>query len=110
MSIEQPGFADDGFEFGEAQLDGVEVGTVGRQEAQRRAGRFNSVAHAVDFVAARLSAITMSPGCNVGTRICFDVGEEAGPVYRAIEDPRRGEPRHPQRGDEGTVSHRPWGA
>ncbi len=31
------GFADDGFEFGEAQLDGVEVGTVGRQEAQRRA-------------------------------------------------------------------------
>ena len=50
MSIERPGFADDGFEFGEAQLDGVEVGTVGRQEAQRRAGRFNSVAPAVDFV------------------------------------------------------------
>ena len=42
------GLADDSFEFGEAQLDGVEVGTVGRQEAQRRAGRFNSVAQEVD--------------------------------------------------------------
>ena len=62
------GRADDGFEFGEAELDGVEVGTVGRQEAQRRAGRFNGGPHAGDLVG--LSAITMSPGCNVGTRIC----------------------------------------
>ena len=30
------GFADDGFEFGEAQLDGVEVGTVGRQASRFR--------------------------------------------------------------------------
>ena len=35
------GRADDGFECGEAELDRVEVGAVGRQEAQGRAGRFN---------------------------------------------------------------------
>ena len=64
------GFADDGFEFGEAQLDGVEVGTVGRQEAQRRAGASIAWRTPSTLCAARLSVITMSPGCNVGTRIC----------------------------------------
>ena len=73
------GFADDGFEFGEAQLDGVEVGTVGRQEAQRRAGRFKSVATPSTLCAARLSAITMSPGCNVGTRICSTEARKLAP-------------------------------
>ena len=33
----------------------------------------------------------------------FDVGEETGPVHRAIEDPRGGEPGHPQGGDEGAA-------
>ena len=97
------GFADDGFEFGEAQLDGVEVGTVGRQEAQRRAGRFNSVAHAVDFVRGEVVGNHHVTGLQRRYEDLFDVGEEAGPVHRAIEDPRRGEPRHPQRGDEGTA-------
>ena len=64
---------DDGFELGEAQLDGVEVGTIRRQEPQRR------------------------------NEDLFDIGQEAGPVHRAIEDPGGGEPRHPQRGDEGAA-------
>ena len=81
MSIErQRALRDDGFEFGEAQLDGVEVGTVGRQEAQRRAGRFAWRTPST-LCAARLSAITMSPGCNVGT--C----STAGPVHRASRTP-----------------------
>ena len=97
------GFADDGFEFGEAQLDGVEVGTVGRQEAQRRAGRCNRVAHAVDFVRGEVVGNHPVTGLQRRYEDLFDGGEEAGPVHRAIEDPRRGEPRHPQRGDEGTA-------
>ena len=48
------GLADDGLELGEAQLDGVEVGAVGREEAQRRADGFNGVAHAVDFVSGEI--------------------------------------------------------
>lgn len=33
--------AQNSFEFGETQLDGIEVGTVGGQEAERRADRFD---------------------------------------------------------------------
>ena len=96
------GFADDGFEFGEAQLDGVEVGTVGRQEAQRRAAA--SIAWRTPRLCARRGC-RQSPCHRAATSVrgSADVGEEAGPVHRAIEDPRRGEPRHPQRGDEGTA-------
>ena len=35
------GLTDNRFEFGEAEFDGVEVGAVGRQEPQRRAGGCN---------------------------------------------------------------------
>ena len=48
------GLAHDGFECGEAQLDGVEVGAVGREEAQRRADGFNGVAYAGDFVSGEI--------------------------------------------------------
>ena len=64
-----------------AQLDGVEVGTVGRQEAQRRVGRFNSVAPAVDFVRGEVVGNHHVTGLQRRY-----VGEEAGPVHRAIED------------------------
>ncbi len=53
--------------------------------------------------AARLSAITMSPGLQGRHEDLFDGGEETGPVHRAIEDPGGGEPGHPQRRDEGTA-------
>ena len=64
------GLTDNRFEFGEAELDGIEVGAVGRQEPQRRAGGCNGGLPPSTLWAARLSAITMSPGCKVGTRIC----------------------------------------
>ena len=53
--------------------------------------------------AARLFAITMSPGWKVGTRICSTSARKLAPVHRAIQDPGRGESRHPQRGDEGAA-------
>ena len=97
------GLAHDGFEFGEAQLDRVEVGAVGRQEAQRRAGRFNSVAHAGDCVRGEIVGNHHVTGLQRRHEDLFDVGEEAGPVHRSIQDPRGGEPRHAQRGDEGAA-------
>ena len=97
------GFADDGFEFGEAQLDGVEVGAVGREEAQRRADGFNGVAHAVDFVSGEIVGNHDVAGLQRRHEDLFDVGEEADPVHRAIQDAWSGQPRHPQRGDEGAA-------
>ncbi len=103
------GLAHDGFEFGEAQLDGVEVGAVGRQEAQRRADGFNGVAHAVDFVSGEIVSDHDVAGVQRRHEDLFNVGEEAGPVHRAVEDPGGGEPRHPQRGDEGAALPPPLG-
>ncbi len=59
--------------------------------------------HAVDFVRGEVVGNHHVTGLQRRYEDLFDVGEEAGPVHRAIEDPRRGEPRHPQRGDEGTA-------
>ncbi len=103
------GLADDGLEFGEAQLDGVEVGAVGREEAQRRADGFNGVAHAVDFVSGEIVSDHDVAGVQRRHEDLFNVGEEAGPVHRAVEDPGGGEPRHPQRGDEGAALPPPLG-
>lgn len=97
------GLANDGFEFGEAQLDGVEVGTVGRQEPQRRAGRFNGGPDAVDFVGGEIVGDHDVAGLQRGDEDLFDVGEEAGPVHRAIQDPGGSQARHPQRRDEGAA-------
>ena len=97
------GLAHDGFEFGEAQLDRVEVGAVGRQEAQRRAGRFNGLAYAGDFVSGEIVRDDDVAGLQRRHEDLFDVGAEAGPVHRSIQDPRGGEPRHAQRGDEGAA-------
>ena len=97
------GLADDGFEFGEAQLDGVEVGAVGREEPQRRAGTFNGSLHAVDLVGGEIVRDHDVAGLQGRHEDLFDVGEETGPVHRAIEDPRGGEPGHPQGGDEGAA-------
>ena len=65
------GRADDRLQLGEAEFDGVKVGTVWRQIPQGRVGLLDGAADAGDLVhALRLSAMTMSPGCSVGTRIC----------------------------------------
>ena len=65
------GGAHEGFELREAEFNGIEVRTVGRQIAERGADALDRLADAGHFVCAlRLSAMTMSPGCRVGTRIC----------------------------------------
>ena len=48
----------------------------------------------------RLSAMTMLPGCRVGTKILVDVGAEALAIDRAVEAPRCGQPRDPPRGEQ----------
>ena len=54
-----------------AHLDGIEIGTVGRQVEQRCPACFDDFADAVDLGAARLSMMTMSHGRKVGDGICL---------------------------------------
>ena len=69
------------FELGEGSFDGIEIGAVGRQMAQRRAGPFDRFFDASDFVTGErstpdapaggeLSITTTSPGRKVGARKC----------------------------------------
>ena len=102
------GLADDGLELGEAQLDGVEVGAVGREEAQRRADGFNGVAHAVDFVSGEIVGNHDVAGLQRRHEDLFDVGEEAD-VHICLgssgEGPETGDARQGAQaaGDGGTA-------
>ena len=44
----------------------------------------------------------MSPGVKRGHEDLFDKGKETRPVDGAVEDPGRGQARHPQRGEKRT--------
>jgi len=94
------GRLEEGFEPGERHLDGVEVGGIGRQEAQLRAGGFSMAARAaVDLWAGRLSMITMSRGESLGQHL-LPVGQKGGAVHRAVEDHRRSHAFEPERANE----------
>ena len=74
------GLTDNRFEFGEAELDGVEVGAVGRQEPQRRAGGCTGGLHPLDLVGREIVRDHDVPGLEGRHEDLFDVGEETGPV------------------------------
>ena len=68
------GCTEDGFQLGEAELDGVEVGAVGRQEPQGCAGGFDRVAHPVDFVRGKVVRNDDIAGLEGGDEDLLDVG------------------------------------
>jgi hypothetical protein len=57
-----------GLEFGKGLFDRVEVGRVGRQEAELSANRLDQLTHLGVLVRLQIVMITMSPGDRVGTR------------------------------------------
>ena len=97
------GGAHEGFELREAEFNGIEVRTVGRQIAERGADALDRAGGRRPLcVRLRLSAMTMSPGVQGGHEDLFDIGEEARPVDGAVEDPGRGQASHPQRCEKRT--------
>ena len=62
--------ANEGFELREAELDGIEVRAVGWQVPEGGPGGLEGPLDAGDLVGPEsVSAMTMSPGCRVGTKI-----------------------------------------
>ena len=62
--------ANEGLELREAELDGIEVRAIGWQVPEGGPGSLDGALDAGDFVGPEIvSALTMSPGCRVGTRI-----------------------------------------
>ncbi len=58
------GGAHEGFELREAEFNGIEVRTVGRQIAERGTDALDPWRTPATLCALRLSAMTMSPGCS----------------------------------------------
>ena len=91
--------AEERLQFGERLFDRVEVGTVGRQEPDRRADGFNRRADLWLFMHHQVIEDDDVAGAECRRQDLFDVGEEAHIVDRAIKDCRGAESLDRQRGD-----------
>jgi hypothetical protein len=91
--------AEERFQFGEGQFDGIEVGTVGREKAQERPGLLNRQAHRGLLVDSEVVEDDDITPPERGREDLLDVGVERGVVDRAIEDSRRSQLRGAERGD-----------
>ena len=80
--------AEQGFELGKDLFNRVEIGGVGRQEAECGPRALNGGAHGGTLVAAQIVHNDDSARRERGQQTLFDIGQEAGPVDRAIEDTR----------------------
>lgn len=91
--------AEEGFQFRERLFDGIEIGTVGRQEAKVGPDAFDRGA---DLGLAVYGEIVQDNDVARPERRhqhLLDVGHEGDVIDRAVEDGRRGQPIGPQGGD-----------
>ena len=79
-----------GFALGEDLFNRVEIGGVGRQEAQGGPHPLDGRPHGRTLVAAQIVHNDDVARSKRRQQTLFDISQEAGPVERAIEDTRRG--------------------
>ena len=102
--------AEQGFKLGEDLFNRVEIGGVRRQEAERSAHPLNGGAYGGTLMAAQIVHNNDIAGGERWQQTLFDIGQEAGPVERAIEDTRRGNTVVAQRRHAGQRVPVPMGA
>ena len=90
-----------GLELGEGHLDRVEVGAVGRQEAQLGSGSANGVTDSSAAVGGEVVHHHDVAGLEGRHQHLFDVGQEGGPMHGAVEHHGGRHPAQPQWADEG---------
>jgi hypothetical protein len=95
------GFSEQGFEFGEDLLDGVEVGTVFREEEELGAGGADGAPHGLSFVAAEIVDDDDIARLERRDEDLLDIGEEAVAVDRPVDDAWSGDAIAAERGEEG---------
>jgi len=76
------------FELGEDLLDGIEVGTVGRQEEELGPGGSDSLADGLALVAAEIVHHHEIAWLEDGNEDLLDIGEEGFAVDRSVNDAR----------------------
>ncbi len=95
------GFSDEGLELGEHHLDGIEVGTVWRQEQEARTDVADGLAGFLSLVASQIvedDDIALGEGGNQGL---LDPGREGGAVDGPVQDQGSYDAIMPQPGQEG---------
>ena len=92
--------ANEGLELREAEFDGIEVRAVGWQVPEGGPGGLDGALDAGDLVGPEIVGHDDVAGLQGRPQDLFDVGAEALASDRAVEDPRCGQPRDPQRGEK----------
>ena len=98
------GFTQSRFELGEDLLDGIEIGRVGRQEEEPRAGFADRRADGVAFVASQIVDDHDVAGLERGCKGVLDIGAEPDTVDRPVEEHRGVDAVMAQRRQEGERS------
>lgn len=92
--------AEPGLQFREGEFDRVEVRTIGRQKLQRGSCPFDGRSDVRLLVDAEIVEDDDVARMEGRDQDLFDVGQKAGRVDRAIEDPGSGETVETQRGED----------
>ena len=90
-----------GFQFGERLFDGIAVGTVGREEAERGAGGFNGGANRGLLMDRQVVEHDHVAGPQRRDEDLVDIRAKRVGIDRAVKDARGGEPLQAQRCDHG---------
>lgn len=80
------GFSDEGFEFGEHHLDGIEIGAIRRQEEQMGPGLADGLAGGLSFVASQIIEDNDVTGLQGWCQGLLHPGGEGRSIDGAIED------------------------
>ncbi len=94
------GFSEHGLEAREGLFDGIEVGAVGRKEAQARACILDHSEHRGALVAGEIVHDDDVTGLQFGDEHLADVSFEPIAVDRSVEHHRRDHPAHSQPRDQ----------
>ena len=92
--------ANEGLELREAEFEGIEVRAIGGQVPEGGPGGLEGALDAGDLVGPAIVGNDDVAGLQGRHQDLFDVGAEALAIDRAVEDPRCGQPRDPQRGEK----------
>jgi hypothetical protein len=95
----RPRCAQERFEFGEGEFDGIEVRAVGRQESEVCAGGLDRGPHLGLFVHRQVVEDDDVTRAQRRPQDLLDVGQEARIVDGAVKDRRRGQAIRPQPDD-----------
>ena len=99
FKVPRTGGAQERVQFGEGEFDRIEVGTVGREEAQVRARLLDGrpdLGLLMDRQVVEYDNIARAQGRH---EHLFDVGEKTRTIDRPIEHSRCADPLEPERGD-----------